>query len=169
MTGAELERMLAYAFSQNGPVSIRFPRGSEEVFRGEDPSVEPGSFRELKKGEKLCVVSLGTIGVRVESALATLGDKNLGHIDLRFLKPWNDEALKEVLAPYEHIITVEEGSLRGGLRDAMGAWLAQHLPTIKLTGIGLPDKFVSHGSVSELEDDIGMSTSAIKQLLRKFI
>lgn len=169
MTGAELERMLDYAFSQNGPVSIRFPRGSEEVFRGEDLPVEPGSFRELKKGEKLCVVSLGTIGVRVENALETLDEKNLGHIDLRFLKPWNDEALKEALAPYEHIITAEEGSLRGGLHDAMATWLAQHLPTKKLTGIGLQDKFVSHGSVSELEDDMGMSTSAIKQLLRKFI
>lgn len=165
MTGAELERMLGYAFAQNGPVAIRFPRGAEEYFRAEPQNVETGSFRELKKGTKTCVVSLGTIGVHVEKALLELDNDSIGHIDLRFLKPWNNTMLKQALSPYSHIVTAEEGSMRGGLRDAMASWLAQHLPTKTVTGIGLPDEFVSHGKVKELEEELGFSIDRLKALI----
>ena len=169
MTGAELERMLAYAFTQSGPVSIRFPRGSEEVFRGEDIPMQQGSFRELKKGDKLCVVSLGTIGVRVESALANLPDKNIGHIDLRFLKPWNDDALKDALAPYSIILSAEEGSMKGGLRDSLANWLEQFLPGKTFYSIGLPDRFITHASPLELEAEVGLTSAKIRDLLEDLL
>jgi 1-deoxy-D-xylulose-5-phosphate synthase len=157
MTGAELERMLAYGLAQNNPVAIRFPRGSEKPFTGEPLAVETGSFRELKTGKHTCVVSLGAIGVAVEKAIETLGSKEIGHIDLRFLKPWNDDALRQALKPYKTVITAEEGSMRGGLRDTMATWLEINFPEKESLGIGLPDQFIGHGTPADLEIDTHLS------------
>lgn len=169
MTGAELERMLAYAFRQNQPVAIRFPRGSEKPFVGEPLALEIGSFRELKTGESICVVSLGAIGVSVEKAIEHVGSKEIGHIDLRFLKPWNDDDLRKALRPYKTIITAEEGSMRGGLRDTMATWLAKNYPDKEILGIGLPDQFIGHGTPADLENDTHLSAQKIKVLLQKLI
>jgi 1-deoxy-D-xylulose-5-phosphate synthase len=169
MTGAELQRMLAYAFTQNGPVTIRYPRGNEKPFDGEPQKLESGSFRVLKTGEKICVVSLGTVGVHVEQAIVNLECHDIGHIDLRFLKPWNDAQLADVLAHYSTIVTAEEGSMRGGLRDSMAGWLAVHHPEKKLIGIGLPDAFIGHGKPGELENQTGLGLRDIELLLRELL
>jgi 1-deoxy-D-xylulose-5-phosphate synthase len=169
MTGAELQRMLAYAFTQNGPVTIRYPRGNEKPFDGDPQKLESGSFRVLKTGEKICVVSLGTVGVHVEQAIVNLECHDIGHIDLRFLKPWNDAQLADVLAHYSTIVTAEEGSMRGGLRDSMAGWLAVHHPEKKLIGIGLPDAFIGHGKPGELENQTGLGLRNIELLLRELL
>jgi 1-deoxy-D-xylulose-5-phosphate synthase len=169
MTGAELQRMLAYAFTQNGPVTIRYPRGNEKPFDGEPQKLESGSFRVLKTGEKICVVSLGSVGVHVEQAIVNLECHDIGHIDLRFLKPWNDAQLADVLAHYSTIVTAEEGSMRGGLRDSMAGWLAVHHPEKKLIGIGLPDAFIGHGKPGELENQTGLGLRDIELLLRELL
>jgi 1-deoxy-D-xylulose-5-phosphate synthase len=169
MTGAELQRMLAYAFTQNGPVTIRYPRGNEKPFDGDPQKLESGSFRVLKTGEKICVVSLGTVGVHVEQAIVNLECHDIGHIDLRFLKPWNDAQLADVLAHYSTIVTAEEGSMRGGLRDSMAGWLAVHHPEKKLIGIGLPDAFIGHGKPGELENQTGLGLRDIELLLRELL
>lgn len=168
MTGAELERMLAYAFTQNSPVVIRFPRGSEAPFRAEPLPLETGSFRVLKTGVKTCVVSLGAIGVAVEKALSSAEGENIGHIDLRFLKPWNDKKLAEALSRYSTIFTAEEGAMRGGLRDAFSAWAQENLPHATVRGIGLPDQFVPHGSVEQLHASLMIDAEGIAAFMSDF-
>ncbi len=169
MTGAELERMLAYALTQNCPVAIRFPRGSEKPFTGEALAVRTGSFRELKTGKTVCVVSLGAVGVAVEKAIQHLNINEVGHIDLRFLKPWNEENLRTALKSYKTIITAEEGSMRGGLRDAMATWLETNLPKKHFISIGLEDEFIGHGKPAELENDTHLSAQKIEELLQKLL
>ncbi len=161
MTGAELERMLAYAFTQNGPVVIRFPRGGEAPFRAEPLPMQTGSFRALKTGKKVCVVSLGAIGVEVEKAIKLAQGEEIGHVDLRFLKPWNDQELIDALRDYSTIITAEEGSMRSGLRDAFSAWAQNNLPKVTVHGIGLPDQFIPHGTPEQLAAKYGLDAAGI--------
>lgn len=167
MSGAELGEMLNYAFAQNGPVVIRFPRGSAAIETSKNTPMLSGSFRVLSLGTNVCVVSLGAIGVAVKNALAELDQLNIGHIDLRFLKPWQDYALKSALASYSQVVTVEEGSLRGGLRDSMASWLKVHLPHIELHGLGLPDRFIAHATPNELATDNGLSSAEIALFLQR--
>ena len=163
MNAAELKGMMIYATHQEGPVAIRFPRGGELV---QDETIHPikmGSFRELKKGSKTVVVSLGTIGKEVQEAIIDKPD--IGHIDLRFLKPWNDTELANALDHYENIITVENGSMRGGLRDTMASWVSENLSGKRVLGLGLPDRFIGHGTPEELADEVGLSIAKIKSFI----
>ena len=168
MDGAELESMLTYAFKQNSPVVIRYPRGGELKAVRTEREVARGSFRILKEGDKVVVVTLGAIGKTAQKAIK---DLPVGHIDLRFLKPWDNEALIDAFAPYQHIITVEDGSMRGGLRDTMANWLSFHAAQKKCTGLGLPDAFVLHGPLEELNQTLQLSEEGIKsqviQILEK--
>ena len=163
MNAAELRGMLNYARMQKGPVAIHFPRGGENVDEIVLPKIETSSFRILQEGNRVCVVSLGTLGQNVQQALAN--QRDFGHIDLRFLKPWNDLGLVSTLSKYQTVVTVENGCMRGGLRDTMASWLAQHLPQIKLYGLGLPDQFIGHGQPHELADQVGLSTQKIEAFL----
>jgi 1-deoxy-D-xylulose-5-phosphate synthase len=162
MDAAELRGMLNYALQQQGPVAIRYPRGGEPAGETLRHEIVFPSFRLLKPGKRAVVVSLGIMGRYVEEALS---GNDVAHIDLRFLKPWNDALLKAALASYEVIFTIEDGSMRGGLRDTMANWLSKHLPGKKLVGIGLPDEFVGHGTPEELYESQGLSPSAIREMI----
>ena len=165
MNAAELRGMLSYASEQRGPVVVRFPRGGEENAILEEQKIEKASFEVLQKGEKITVVSLGTIGQEVAKAVAEL--PNVGHINLRFLKPWNNTELKEVLHYSSTIITAEEGSMRGGLRDAMAAWASVNLANTAVKGIGLPDQFVAHATPEELAADFGLDADGIRLAINR--
>jgi 1-deoxy-D-xylulose-5-phosphate synthase len=169
MDAAELQGMLAYAFTQDGPVALRYPRGGEVPKPTVEPVITKGSFRVLRQGTHVCVVSLGTIGQEVEKALNQLNAPSFSHIDLRFLKPWHDADLRAALAPYHTVVTAEDGSTRGGLRDTLAAWLATNLPEKKLVGLGLPDAFIPHGHPNELSNVLGLGSGEIDGFLQAFI
>jgi 1-deoxy-D-xylulose-5-phosphate synthase len=160
MDGAELESMLTYAFAQNSPVVIRYPRGGELKAVRTAREVAKGSFRVLQEGNNVIVVSLGAIGKIAQRAII---DLPVGHIDLRFLKPWDTEKLSIALAPYQHVITIEDGSMRGGLRDTMANWLSIHTAHKKCLGLGLPDSFVQHGQLEELNQTLLLSEEGIRK------
>ena len=160
MDGAELESMLTYAFAQNSPVVIRYPRGGELKAVRTAREVAKGSFRVLQEGNNVIVVSLGAIGKIAQRAII---DLPVGHIDLRFLKPWDTEKLSIALAPYQHVITIEDGSMRGGLRDTMANWLSIHAAHKKCLGLGLPDSFVQHGQLEELNQTLLLSEEGIRK------
>lgn len=162
MDGTELRGMMQYGFQQNAPVVIRFPRGAEMRSAQVAPQIKAGSFRELKKGQKVVVVSLGTIGKIVERAIYGLP---AGHIDLRFLKPWNTEALKDALAPYTYVVTIEDGSMRGGLRDVLSSWMLENGLNKKARGLGLPDRFILHGRLLDLENEVGLAEEQIRAMV----
>lgn len=167
MNGAELRGMLRYALSQNTPVAIRYPRNGGVLGVEKTPQITAGSFSVLNSGNSTVVVSLGTIGLEVSEAIHNL--PHVGHIDLRFLKPWDDAALQKALLSYKNIVTTEDGAMRGGLRDTFAAWAAHFLPDAKLHALGLPDAFVPHGSIAYLRGKYGLSAPAIRSFLEKIM
>jgi len=167
MDAAELRAMLRYALAQNSPVAIRYPRGEEKINTGAPIEKFTPKLRVLKHGQNMVVLSLGTIGQEVQLALAN--HPYIGHIDLRTLKPWDTDALKNSLAQYKTAITVEEGTMRGGLRDTFCAWLKLNNLQLNVHSLGVDENFVAHASIAQLRGEAGISAKAIQSFLEKFL
>lgn len=162
----ELRNLLytAYKFD-DGPFAIRYPRGSGEIsnWRNEMQEIELGKARWLNKGKDIAIISIGPIGKEAEKAINKLKEKDINpsHIDFRFLKPFDKEILKEVLKSHKHIISLEDGTIIGGLGSQIAECITENAYGNKLTKLGVPDKFISHGTQSELYKECGYDSEAI--------
>ena len=149
-----------------GPVVIRYPRGRGVLtdWKCEMKEIAVGTGRRLKEGAVIAVLSIGPCGNTVAEAVK---DTDVAHYDMRFLKPLDEYILKEVGGKFQKIITVEDGVRNGGLGTAVLEWMNDHgfHPVVKR--IGLPDKFVEHGSVEELHKLVGMDVESIKSVIAK--
>lgn len=160
MNGNDLEEMLKYAVSNHGVWFIRYPKSSTTYTENlqEDFSLEP---KCLKEGEGKVVLSFGSIGAEVATAIEELA---YAHYNIRQLKPLDEAFINTMAGKYEVLITVEENSPRGGLGDTVGSILYknEHLGT-KLLSLSLPDKFVEHGSRTELLKDCGLDAESLER------
>lgn len=151
---------------RNNPFSIRYPRGCGKLidWQSEMKAVEVGKGEKLVDGDRVAVVAIGTIVDNalqaVEMAAKQYGIKAALY-DMVFLKPLDNELLHEVARKNCVIITVEDGAKRGGLGSAVMEWLAAHDYKRIVRTIGVPDKFVAHGTVAELQKICGMDAESI--------
>jgi 1-deoxy-D-xylulose-5-phosphate synthase len=133
--------------------------------------VEVGKGRQLKQGENIAILTLGPIGNLAADAIKIFEEKHTGttvaHYDLRFLKPLDEDMLSEIGKKFQHIITVEDGCLQGGMGSAVLEWFADKGLTPRVIRIGIPDKFIEHGSVPELYELCHMNTESIVEALEK--
>lgn len=138
-----------------GPFIIRYPRGRGILTDWRKPlkPVVVGTGRKIKDGQDIAVLSIGPIGNLAEQAI-TVWEKESGMTaalyDMRFLKPIDTEILKEVGNKYSKIITIENGTITGGLGSAVIEYMADNGYTPVIRRLGLPDMFIEHGSTPEL-------------------
>lgn len=150
-------RHLMYTASQTselGPFAIRYPRGKGECADWQVPmhSLPIGRGRCLRKGSDVAVISIGPIASHVARAISQAATQGVSaaHYDMIFLKPIDDAILSEVAAMGSPIITVEDGTITGGLGSAVMEWMNDHGYNIPVIRIGVPDQFVTQGTVDEL-------------------
>ncbi len=152
----ELRRLMYTAqLPDKGPFVIRYPRGRGQLKEWICPleEIPVGKGRKLKDGKDMAIVSLGPIGNIVSKAIERAeAEKNMSiaHYDLRFLKPIDEDILNEIGKTFSHIITVEDGVIKGGMGSAVLEFMADHGYTPQITRIGVPDLFIEHGSIPEL-------------------
>lgn len=148
-----------------GPFAIRYPRGGgvKVDWECEMKELPVGKGRRLADGEQLAVLSIGTIGNEVQKALAMLKEKGIfvAHYDMIFLKPIDQAILEEVAAKYRHVITVEDGTVVGGLGSRVAQWMASRPQAPRITMLGIPDEFVHQGTVAQLKAQCGIDAAAI--------
>ncbi|MGM9840135.1 MAG: 1-deoxy-D-xylulose-5-phosphate synthase [Sodaliphilus sp.] len=148
-----------------GPFAIRYPRGGgvKVDWECEMKELPVGKGRRLADGEQLAVLSIGTIGNEVQKALAMLKEKGIfvAHYDMIFLKPIDQAILEEVAAKYRHVITVEDGTVVGGLGSRVAQWMASRPQAPRITMLGIPDQFVHQGTVAQLKAQCGIDAAAI--------
>ena len=148
-----------------GPFAIRYPRGGgvKVDWECEMKELPVGKGRRLADGEQLAVLSIGTIGNEVQKALAMLKEKGIfvAHYDMIFLKPIDQAILEEVAAKYRHVITVEDGTVVGGLGSRVSQWMASRPQAPRITMLGIPDEFVHQGTVAQLKAQCGIDAAAI--------
>ena len=157
-----------------GTFVIRYPRGGGEgvEWKGTPMTEIPvGKGVELKKGSKVAVLSVGPIGNTVMKAVESLGaDADVvGVYDMRFIKPLDTALLDEVFKNYKSIVTVEDGSLKGGFGSAVLEYMADSGYSLPVKRIGIPDNFVEHGTPAELYNMLGMDSSGITSVLRQYV
>ena len=159
----ELRRLMYTAqLPDKGTFVIRYPRGNGVLSDWHCPLTEinVGTGRCLRQGERVAIVSIGPIGNNATKAIAQSG-LNVGHYDLRFLKPLDDALLHNICQHYDRLITLEDGAVQGGMGSAVLEWMNDHGYTQPVTRMGIPDEFIEHGTVDELQHICHMDVDSI--------
>ena len=173
----ELRQMMYTAYKrvrEVGPVVIRFPRGkgSEGHWRVPFEELEWGKGEVLKSGSELCIVSYGPMGAEVRKVIAGLDEaiaEKVGHVNLRFVKPLDEELLLSVGAGYRQVVTVEDGSLAGGMGSAVLELYSDRGVVTPVKRLGIPDEFVPHGDVEIQRAYVGIDAESIRETVTKLL
>lgn len=162
--------MFTAQLPEKGPFMIRYPRGRGILPDWKCPLVEipVGKGYCLKEGTDIAVLTLGPIGNEAAKAIAEVEKEGLSvaHYDMVFLKPLDEELMHAVMKRFNRILTVEDGSLKGGFGSAVLEFMADHGYSARVKRIGIPDRFVEHGTVKELQEVCKMDTTHISEALR---
>ncbi len=174
----ELRRLMYTAqLPDKGVFVIRYPRGRGNTvdWQCELEEIPVGKGRKLKDGRDIAVLSLGPIGVEASKAIAiaelrSLNDHpdvplHIAQYDMRFLKPLDKDLLHEVGRNFKKVVTVEDGVISGGLGSAVLEFFSDNGYEVEVKRIGIPDKFVMHGTVAELRKICGMDAQSISEVL----
>lgn len=167
----ELRRLMFTAqLPGKGPFVIRYPRGRGVLVDWRCPleEVPVGKGRCLKEGSELAVITIGPIGHAAAKAIARAESEqhvSIAHYDLRFLKPLDEQLLREVGEKFQRIITVEDGVRNGGMGSAVLEWLSDHGYHPQVKRLGLPDHFIEHGSVKQLQQLCGIDEESILRVI----
>jgi len=164
----ELRRLMYTAqLPGKGTFVIRYPRGRGSIVDWRCPleEVPIGTGTKLCDGDDVAVLSIGPVGNNVTKAIRLLGTKeghpSVAHYDMRFLKPLDEQILQEVGCRFSRIVTVEDGVRNGGLGSAVLEWMNDHGYSPCVVRLGLPDEFVEHGTVQELQHIVGLDADSI--------
>ncbi|MDD5021660.1 MAG: 1-deoxy-D-xylulose-5-phosphate synthase [Endomicrobiaceae bacterium] len=169
----ELQDMLKTAVNLKGPSVIRYPRGGSgllEINRSKNFEIlQPGKAKIEKAGSDICLVAIGNpVNACIEAA-NNLEKNNIkvAVINMRFLKPFDEQAVKNILKITNTIITVEENALLGGMGETVKSVLSG--TGAQIYSIGLPDIFVEHGAQNILRDKYGLSAEKIEEKVLKLL
>ncbi len=160
----ELRNMMYTAqLPDKGPFAIRYPRGNGCMAEWRTPfkELEIGRGQCLCEGGKVAVVSIGAIGNVALNAIRRFPEGTVSLYDMRFLKPIDEELLEEVFQKHNRVITLEDGCITGGLGDAVIEYMTAHDHQATVVRMGIPDKFVEHGTTQQLRAECGFDEENI--------
>ncbi len=166
MDEIELRNMMYTAqLGKYGPFSIRYPRGRGLYVDWQQPFVElvPGKSRMICNGTDIAILTIGYTGIIVKEALERLktSQVSIAHYDMRYVKPLDTNCLHRIFKKFENIITVEDGMLAGGFGSAVLEFMCDNGYTAKLKRIGVPDRFIDHGTQQELFKECGYDADSV--------
>jgi 1-deoxy-D-xylulose-5-phosphate synthase len=175
MNEAELRNLMytAQLDTIKQPFVIRYPRGEGMMpeWKTEMQEIEIGKGRKLKEGKDIAILTFGHPGNFATAAIRNLKAEgvNPGHYDLRFAKPLDHELLHEVFKSYKKIITVEDGTIVGGIGSAVLEFMAEHGYQAEVKMLGIPDRIVEHGSQKQLHHECHYDADAIAETIREMM
>jgi 1-deoxy-D-xylulose-5-phosphate synthase len=173
MNESELRNLMftAQLESTKYPFVIRYPRGEGVMPEWKTPfkAIEIGTGRKLKDGEEIALLTLGHPGNFAAAAIRELTSDGIrpAHYDIRFVKPLDEALLHEVCQRYPKLITVEDGTVKGGFGSAILEFMATHGYKNDLRILGIPDRLVEHGTPAELHRECGYDAAAIIRAVRE--
>lgn len=157
--------MFTAAEGSHGPFAIRYPRGNGKMPDWRTPmhSLPIGKGRKLAEGNDVVILSIGAVADDIARAIEKAAEKGISaaHYDMIFLKPIDEEILREAAEKNCTVITVEDGTVNGGLGSAAAEWFAENGFSRTVTRLGIPDRFVTHGSPAQLKKLCGFDADGI--------
>jgi 1-deoxy-D-xylulose-5-phosphate synthase len=175
MNEAELRNLMytAQLDTLKQPFVIRYPRGEGMMpeWKTEMQEIKIGKGRKIKEGKDIAILTFGHPGNFAAAAIRNLRTEGLnpGHYDLRFAKPLDHELLHEVFNSYKKIITVEDGTIVGGIGSAILEFMAEHGYQAEVKMLGIPDRIVEHGSQKQLHHECHYDADAIAETVREMM
>lgn len=168
----ELRNMMYTAqLPDKGPFSIRYPKGDGFLEEWHTPfrELEIGKGRCLVEGEKLAVLSIGSIGHNAKCAIDKIGNNLVALYDIRFLKPIDETLLHSIFQKFDKIITLEDGTIQGGLGSAVLEFMSDHHYSANVVRLGIPDQFIEHGTQQELYAECGYDEEGISERIKEML
>ena len=164
----ECRQMLYTGYQCNQPVAVRYPRGSAGTCEVESTmsAIEIGKARSIKQGNKVAILSFGTL---LENAKVAADELNATVIDMRFIKPLDTDAISELLSSHDVIVTLEDNAIAGGAGSAVNEYLAAIKADVTILNLGIPDEFIKHGTQDEMHAEMGLDASGILTSIKEFM
>ncbi|HEC43804.1 MAG TPA: 1-deoxy-D-xylulose-5-phosphate synthase [Bacteroides sp.] len=174
MNEEELRNLMYTAqLRNNGPFSIRYPRGRGVMPEWKKPfkEIPIGKGRLVKKGTDIAILTIGTAGILAAEAIDLLENSHISaaHYDMRFVKPIDEELLHKVFKQFKHVITVEDGSLTGGFGSAVVEFMCDNTYTSQVKRLGVPDRFIDQGTQEELYKECGFDPESIANTVKSLV
>lgn len=159
----------------NHPIAIRYPRGRgfiedwQSNYLGKYEKIEIGKSICLQKGSKVAVLSNGTIGNNVSLALANIKNPEIiAHYDFPFVKPLDEVQLHSIFQKFKSVITIEDGTIKGGFGGAIVEFAAANNYHCNISLLGIPDEFMEHGTVAELQQSCKIDVKSLETLFSSY-
>lgn len=174
MNEAEL-RNLMYTGSEygQGPFSIRYPRGKGVMVDWRTPMelIPIGKGRKVSDGNDVAILTIGHPGNFAQAAIKELQEEGLNpaHFDMRFVKPLDEEMLHEIFTQFDRVVTVEDGCIMGGFGSAVLEFMIDHGYQAQVKRLGIPDRYIEHGSQAELWAECGYDKAAIINAVKELV
>lgn len=153
----ELEEMLEYAIKHNGPIAIRYPRGTAQPANRKS-SPEP-------QGAQVAVIAVGSMVYPAREAAQKSGNARV--TNAKFVKPLDKDLILNAVKGAKQVVTVEEGVLDGGFGSAVAELLVDEKVNIPILRLGLPSQFIEHGKRGQILEKYGLTAEGIYQKIRR--
>ena len=152
------------------PIAIRYPRGLGTIIDWKKPfeKIEIGKGICLQKGKNIAILTIGTIAKNISDALKIIDIKSdHAHYDMRFVKPLDEKLLHEIFQKHQTLITIEDGSIKGGFGTAILEFASENSYQNKIKLLGIPDEFIEHGSTERLQLKIGLDSKSLAKFFSR--
>ncbi|MBN1111781.1 MAG: 1-deoxy-D-xylulose-5-phosphate synthase [Bacteroidales bacterium] len=158
----------------NGPFTIRYPRGEGVMPEWQTPMnvIPVGKGEKVKDGDSIAVLTIGHPGNFVKKAISLLSEEmqsKVAHYNMIFVKPIDEDILKEVGAKFKNVVTVENGTVVGGFGSAVTDFFNDNNYNVKVKKLGVPDRWIEHGTPEELHKICGFDAESIFEVLKDMI
>ena len=163
---SETRKLLSTGFAHTGPSAVRYPRGRGpgNIKERNLETVEIGKAIVRREGISAAILAFGSM---VTPALESANKINATLIDMRFVKPLDEELIGDMATTHQLIVTIEENTLKGGAGSAVNEFLLQSNYQIPILNLSLPDKFLEHGKVADMLADINLDSESITDAIKK--
>jgi 1-deoxy-D-xylulose-5-phosphate synthase len=164
----ECYAMLTAGYDQQCPVAVRYPRGGGigEYNDKKFEKIEIGKANTLRSGKKIAILSFGAL---LENCKKVAEEFDATLVDMRFVKPLDEDMLRNLSKTHKYFVTVEDNVISGGAGSAVNEFLAKENLKVFVKNLGLPDKFLEHGSRNEILAECGLDEEGILKSTREFI
>ncbi len=162
----ETYKLLSTGYAYNGPAAVRYPRGKGPGVTIEKnlEAVEIGKALTRRQGRSIVILAFGSM---VTPALECADRINATVVDMRFVKPIDEELIGDMATSHQLIVTIEENTIMGGAGSAVNEFLISANYQIPILNLGLPDKFLEHGKVAEMLANVGLDAGSITNAIKK--
>ena len=168
----DLEQMFVYAMEANGPVALRYPRGTAlDGIHHAQPEIHEGEGEILRLGKGTAFLAVGSMVKTALDAAELLQEEDgdsVTVVNMRFVKPLDTGLIDNLLKDHDCVITLEDNVITGGFGEQTADYICRRREDVHIEHVAVPDSFITHGSVDQLRKLLGMDAESVAGRVRAY-